>query len=203
MGLYNESKGIILASRSDGRAKMLARAGIDFRTAPADIDERKIEQQMIQKNAAPEDIAAALSKEKALAVSNENKDHAVVGSDQVLFFQGELLHKSPSKNAALEKLKLLQQKPHELISSVCVAIEGRVVFHHADKAVMHMRALDADFLQHYAAVADNTLKNTVGAYAIEEEGAWLFERTEGDYFTIVGMPLLPLLGFLQREGWRP
>lgn len=186
---------IILASGSQARQKMLQNAGVSFSVYPANIDEQKIIQYIGNKKNAAE----ILAKEKAVSVSIQHKDALVIGSDQVLEYDGKLFSKAPDRKESIEKLKILQGQTHRLISSVCVAQNGAALWSKSDHADMAMHGLTDDFIARYADVAGDVLTACVGAYAYEAHGAWLFKKSAGDYFTILGMPLLPLLQYLRIE----
>jgi septum formation protein len=124
----------------------------------------------------------------------------VIGADQVLECHGKILSKAKNKKAAADKLRFLRGKTHRLISAACVAKNGKIIWQGVQHADLTMKNFNDAFLKRYIAEAGDTLTGAVGAYALEEKGIWLFKKIEGDYFTILGMPLLPLLGFLQGEG---
>ncbi|MEM6780488.1 MAG: nucleoside triphosphate pyrophosphatase [Pseudomonadota bacterium] len=194
---------IILASRSKARNAMLRRVGIPFETIPAFINEEEILKQMLQSGIQPEDIAMNLAEEKATVISKEYQDNTVIGSDQVLIFDGHVFQKAQKKDEARQKLKTLRGKTHTLISTVCLAKKGDVIWEARSEATLQMRDFDDAFLEDYLESAGSVLMDCVGCYAIEESGAWLFDKVEGDIFTIMGMPLLPLLGFMKELGFRP
>jgi septum formation protein len=174
---------------------MLQDVGLDFTTMPADIDERSIEESM--KHAASSEIAVALACEKALAVSRLNPGSYVIGSDQMLDFKGERLHKSENVDQARKKLLQLSGGTHHLISAVALVHNGEIIWSAQDQAALTMRAFNQSVADQYCDAAGDALISCVGGYALEAHGAWLFEKIEGDYFTILGLPLLPLLGALQ------
>lgn len=184
---------IILASKSFGRRQVLEGAGLKFTAIPAQIDERAIEERLHQIDAGNEDIALELAKEKALAVSKDSPDALIIGSDQILDCEGQALHKAANKKEALEKLQFLRGKTHSLISSVCLAHKGEILWSAIDTAHLTMHNLDDEVLLDYMEKAGEALTGCVGAYALESYGSWLFEKIEGNYFTILGLPLLPLL----------
>ncbi len=188
---------LILASGSKARAGMLRGAGLVFDVIPADIDESIIQNDPAK---SPQQKAFELARAKALAVSAQNADALVIGGDQVLEMEGEIFSKAGDKNEALEKLRRLSGKTHRLISAVALAKGSEIIWSHSDEVKLHMRGLDENFLQDYAAKAGEALTRAVGGYELESHGSWLFERIEGDYFTVLGMPLLPLLGRLKEEG---
>jgi len=190
---------IILASKSFGRRKMLQDIGLTFESIPAQIDERAIEDKLETINAGHEDIALELAKEKALSVSAQHPGALVIGSDQLLECEGEVLHKAATQQEALDKLRFLSGKTHKLIASACLARGNEILWSDTDSASLTMHDLDEAFLEAYIEKAGAALLNCVGAYALEAEGAWLFSRIEGDYFTILGMPLLPLLNELRTQ----
>lgn len=194
---------IILASRSKARNAMLRNAGIPFETIPASINETEMLRQMRDMNTTPENIAMSLAEAKAARISREYPDNTVIGSDQVLILDGKILQKAEKRDEAKEKLKLLRGKTHELVSAVCLAKKGEVIWEARSSARLTMRDFDDEFLSDYLASAGDVLTDCVGCYALEESGSWLFEKVEGDIFTIMGMPLLPLLGFLHELGFRP
>lgn len=188
---------IILASKSQGRKQMLEGAGLRFQCLPANIDERIIEQKLQQNESQNSDIALTLAKEKAIAVSLQQNESLIIGSDQILECEGEILHKASTKEEATQKLRHLSGKTHSLISSVCLAKAGEILWSAVDTAHLTMHDLDEETLHDYTNKAGDALTHCVGAYALESHGSWLFSKIEGNYFTILGMPLLPLLGELR------
>jgi septum formation protein len=189
---------LILASQSRARQTLLANAGIDVEAVPADIDERAV-----QKNsglAAPGEVASLLAREKALFVSARKPGRFVVGADQTLALGRARFTKPVDRETAREQLRALSGRTHELHSAVAVARDGRVVFSNVDTAKLTMRALSERFVDAYLDAAGSAVMTSVGGYQLEGLGSHLFERIEGDYFTILGLPLFALLGFLRREG---
>lgn len=197
--MQNPSTRIILASASKARKNMLIDAGLVFRAVPADVDEDKITAQLLQKKASPKKIAAALAEAKALAVAAENPGSLVIGADQVLECGGLLFSKAKDGEEARRTLKALRGKMHNLVSAVCVAQLDKILWRHDDSASLTMHGFDDKFLQHFCSKTADALTQSVGAYQLEKGGAWLFDTIEGDYFTVLGMPLLPLLGYLREE----
>lgn len=187
----------ILASQSRARQMLLGNAGISFEAVAADIDERAV-----QKNSgltSPGEIAGLLAREKALFVSSRNPGRYVIGADQTLAL-GERLFSKPSGRAqAAEQLRLLAGNSHALHSAVAVARDGKIVFADVSIARMTMRQLSENEISAYLDAAGDAVTTSVGAYQLEGFGVHLFERIEGDHFTILGLPLLPLLKFLRRE----
>ncbi len=177
---------------------MLEAAGIPIEIAPADIDERGVESRAAPTSA--NDAALLLAREKAKIVAVRLPGRFVVGADQTLALGRARFTKPTDRAAAHEQLRTLSARTHELHSAVAVARDGRVIFSHVDVAKLSMRALSDRFLDSYLDAAGDTVRQSVGGYQLEKLGAQLFERIEGDYFTILGLPLLQLLAFLRREG---
>ena len=188
---------VILASQSRARQMLLGNAGINFEAVPADIDERAV-----QKNSgltSPGEIAGLLAGEKALFVSAKNPGRHVIGADQTLALGDRLFSKPSGRAQAAEQLRLLAGNSHALHSAVAVARDGKIVFADVSIAKMSMRHLSESEISAYLDAAGAAVTTSVGAYQLEGLGAHLFERIEGDHFTILGLPLLPLLKFLRRE----
>jgi septum formation protein len=177
---------------------LLANAGISFDAIPADVDERAL-----QKNSglsAPGEIAGLLAREKACFVSSKNPGRYVVGADQTLALGNRLFSKPAGRTQAADQLRLLAGHTHELHSAVAVARDGKIVFSDVIVARMTMRRLAENEIEAYLDEAGQAVTTSVGAYQLEGLGVHLFERIEGDHFTILGLPLLPLLAFLRSEG---
>jgi septum formation protein len=189
---------IILASKSAARRTMLTRAGVPFDIAPADIDEEAIKKNFDAST--PVHLADYLAFSKARAVSLEHFEDTVIGSDSLLVCEGEIFSKADSRDDARDKLKCLRGRTHSIISAVNVCRGGAEVWSDAQESFLTMRDFDDAFLEDYLDTAGDVLTGCVGAYAVEERGIRLFENIEGDYFTILGMPLLPLLNFLREDG---
>jgi septum formation protein len=188
---------LILASQSRARQTLLANAGIDFEAIPADIDERAVQQG--SGLSAPVDIAALLAGEKALAVSVRLPGRFVVGADQTLALGEQLFSKPAGRAHAAEQLRALAGRSHDLHSAVAVARNGKILFSDVSAAQMTMRQLTGADIRAYLDHAGEAVTSSVGAYQLEGLGVHLFERIEGDHFTILGLPLLPLLAFLRSE----
>lgn len=189
---------IVLASGSKARAQMLQNVGYEFDIKPADIDEQAIVEKSILKNEVFEDIAIKLAEQKALA--SESNDQYIIGSDQLLIFNNKIYSKSKDINEAKEKLLEMQGKPHQLISGVSVVKNGKVIWSDVDSVVMTMKKLDEHKIDYYLERANDDALQCVGGYAIEGLGARLFKRIDGDIFTIMGMPLIKLINFFDKEG---
>ena len=188
---------MILASQSRARQTLLANAGIAFEAVPADIDERAVQQ--ASRLVAPGDIAALLAREKALYVSMRQPGQFVVGADQTLALGTRLFSKPAGRAQAAEQLRALAGRSHELHSAVAVAREGKILFEATAIARMTMRRLDEAEIDAYLDEAGDAVTSSVGAYQLEGLGVHLFERIEGDHFTILGLPLLQLLAYLRSE----
>ncbi|WP_271897717.1 Maf-like protein [Candidatus Phyllobacterium onerii] len=191
---------IILASKSPFRATLLKNAGIAFTVQSADIDERAVEAPLYDSGATPDDVAQILAEAKALDVSERNPSVLVIGSDQTLSLGDEIVHKAEDMEAARRQLLKLSGKTHHLNSAVVLAKDGQTLWRHVSVARMTLRDLDPGFIGRYLSRVGTIALQSVGAYQIEGEGVQLFEKVDGDYFTIVGLPLLPLLAELRREG---
>ncbi len=191
---------LILASQSSARQTMLQNAGVDFNSIPAHLDEESILIKLEKEGASVTNIALHLAKEKALEVSKNNKDSYIIGSDQVLSMNEKIYSKAKTKEEAIERLKEFQGNDHYLTSGVCVVKNGEVLWNKTDAAALKMKVLDAQVIEKYSKKAGSVLTSCVGCYAIEGVGIQLFHDIRGDYFTILGMPLLPLLNFLGEEG---
>jgi septum formation protein len=197
MTIWRGKDPLILASQSRARQMLLANAGISFEAVPADIDERSV-----QKNSglsAPGEIASLLAREKACFVSSKNPGRYVIGADQTLALGNRLFSKPAGRVQAAEQLRLLAGRTHELHSAVAVARDGKVLFSDVSVARLNMRALSGAEIRAYLDEAGEAVTSSVGAYQLEGLGVHLFDRFEGDHFTILGLPLLPLLAFLRRE----
>jgi septum formation protein len=191
---------IILASKSPFRSALLKNAGINFSVQSANIDERAVEAPLYETGATPEDVALVLAEAKALDVSVRKPGTLVIGSDQTLSLGDEVLHKPSDMEAARRQLLKLSGKTHHLNSAIVLARDGETLWRHVSVARMTLRDLDPGFVGRHLSRIGETALQSVGAYQFEGEGVQLFEKVEGDYFTIVGLPLLPLLAELRREG---
>ena len=197
MGLWRGTSPLILASQSSARKTLLANAGLKFETVTADIDERGI--QAASKLSNPREIGLLLAREKAKAVSVHRPGSHVIGADQTLALGARLFNKPAGRAQALAQLRDLAGHSHELNSAIAVAHDGKIVFEDVSVARMTMRPMSEGELSAYLDAAGDAVTTSVGAYQLEGLGIHLFERIEGDHFTILGLPLLPLLAFLRRE----
>ena len=191
---------IILASGSPFRKAMLVNAGLDIEAVPAEVDERALEAPLKDSGVSPEDVASILAEAKASEVSGRKPGALVLGCDQTRSLGDEICHKPADMEGARRHLLALSGKTHQLNSAAVLCRDGEVVWRHVGVASLTMRKLDPAFIgRHLARVGAKAL-SSVGAYQIEGEGIQLFEKIEGDYFTIVGLPLLPVLKELRALG---
>ena len=197
MTLWRGRNPLILASQSRTRQMLLANAGLAFEAIPAAIDERSLQQ--ASKFSAPGEVAALLAREKANWGAERKAGHYVIGADQTLALGNRLFNKPDGWVAAAEQLRALSGRTHELHSAIAVALDGKIMFETVATARMSMRPLSGDDIRLYLDEAGEAVTTSVGAYQLEGLGVHLFKRIEGDHFTILGLPLLPLLGFLRRE----
>lgn len=181
------------------RRSLLAAAGIPIDVCAADLDERAIEAGAA--SGEPAAIAGLLAREKALWVGRTQPERLVLGADQMLALDGRRFAKPPDRAAALAQLRALSGRTHALHSAVACVQNGAVIFEHVSAARLTMRPLSDQFLNDYLDAAGDAATESVGAYQLEGLGSLLFERVEGDYFAILGLPLLEVLHFLRRQGW--
>ena len=191
---------IILASGSSIRAVLLTQAGIPFEARPARVDEDAIKAALLMEEATPRDVADALAEFKARKIAEKDPGAVVIGSDQVLEYQGRILSKPETAEDAAEQLRTLRGKQHKLLSAVVVYHEAEPVWRYVGQVRLLMRDISDEYLADYVARNWPGIGESVGSYKLEEEGARLFSRIEGDYFTVLGLPLLELIGFLTQRG---
>lgn len=196
-------KTLVLASRSRSRIALLEGAGLAFATEPSDIDERAVEEPLLAAGASPGAIALHLAEAKALDVAARRPGDLVLGCDQTLGLDGERFVKPENRAAARAQLGRLRGRTHELHSALALVEDGAVVWRHVSVAAMTMRPFSDAFLDAYCDRAGDAVLASVGCYQLEGIGITLFEAIEGDYFTILGLPLLPLLAELRRRGDLP
>ncbi|WP_237152983.1 Maf-like protein [Oryzibacter oryziterrae] len=191
---------LILASGSAARAAMLTQAGLIFERARPDVDERAVEESVADSGISPEDMAQILADVKATEVSTRHPGAWVIGADQTLALVDELFHKPDDLEAARRQLQRLSGRTHHLHAAVSVARNGEILFRHVSSAALTMRELSPMFLGQYLSIVGDSILSSVGGYQIESLGIQLFEEIDGDHFTILGLPLLPLLDFLRQQG---
>ena len=191
---------VILASASQSRAKLLAGAGIAFTAIPSAIDESAVKDALWAEEATALQCAEALAELKALKVSHAHPEALVIGADQLLDCHGKWYDKPPTIMAARDHLASLGGKTHLLPTAAVVAMNGVPVWRHVSAPRLTMRTLDEDFIAAYIERAGASILQSVGAYQLEGLGVQLFQAVEGDFFTVLGLPLLPLLGFLREHG---
>ncbi|HWQ87690.1 nucleoside triphosphate pyrophosphatase [Brevundimonas sp.] len=189
---------LILASKSAARRAMLEDAGVPFTVQAADVDEDTVKVTHDPTDAAG--LAVELARVKALAVSRHDADAWVLGADQTLAFEGGLVSKAASLDQALTRLTAMRGKAHQLHSGAALARNGQVVWSGVDTATMRMRNFSDAFLDAYLKAEGGNLLSCVGSYRLEGMGSQLFEAVEGDYFTVLGLPLWPVLAELRRAG---
>jgi septum formation protein len=188
----------VLASASRVRQSLLRNAGMAVEVCPAAIDERAVE--AASPSPDPGVVAALLAREKACAVERRHPGRLVLGGDQVLAFGSSRLTKPLDRAAARAQLGALRGKTHELHSAVAFVRDGTVLFEHVDVARLTMRSFSERFLDSYLDAVGNAATESVGAYQLEGPGVQLFDQLDGDYFTVLGLPLMPVLAFLRRQG---
>lgn len=190
----------VLASGSPFRRSLLTNAGLSFDVDPAKIDERAVEAPLRHSGISAEDVALVLAEAKAAEVSERRPGRLILGCDQTLSLEDEVLHKAPDMEGARRKLLKLSGKTHHLNSALVLTRDGETLWRHVSVASLTMRTLSPAFIGSYLADVGDAALASVGAYQIEGRGIQLFEKVEGDYFTIVGLPLLPLLVELRTMG---
>ena len=194
--MKNEGERLILASKSAARRAILTEAGVPFTVQVADVDEDALKTPGVD----PVELAVELARAKALAVSRHDAEAWVLGADQTLAFDGGLVSKAPTLRAARERLMAMRGRSHHLHSGAALARNGQVVWSGVDTVEMKMRDFSDAFLDAYLANEGQALLASVGSYRLEGLGSQLFEAVEGDYFTVLGLPLWPVLAELRRAG---
>jgi septum formation protein len=191
---------LILASASAARLALLRGAGLAVEARPAHVDEAEIKAAARADGATPDDAALLLAELKAARIARREPDALVIAADQLLVVGEEWLDKPPTLDAARAQLLALRGRTHTLVTAVLCQRGGARIWHHVARPSLTMRDFSEEFLNAYLAAEGDALTAWVGSYRLEGMGAQLFERIEGDYFSILGLPLLPLLGFLRQHG---
>ena len=191
---------LILASTSQTRMRLLTSAGIAFEAQPSRVDEDGVKTGLLAEGLPPSAVADALAEMKALRLSTNDPEALVLGCDQVLDFEGRLIDKSESLAEARELLLSLRGNGHDLVTAAVLAKGGAPIWRKSERARLRMREFGEEFLDAYLAAEGEEILSSVGCYHLEARGAQLFERIEGDYFSILGLPLLPLLAVLREHG---
>lgn len=195
---------LVLASQSKTRQQMLSAAGISYVTAVPKVDEADLKERFKSKNLTPIELANELAAAKALGTSDNGNDLMILGGDQVLAFEnGEFLNKPTNKNIAKAQLLKMSNRDHKLYSAAALAHGGSVIWSDVDIATMSVRKLSERLIDDYVEEQWENIRHCVGCYEIEGLGVQLFSRIEGSQFTIMGLPLLPLLAFLRKQRMMP
>ena len=188
---------IHLASKSETRGKLLKNAKISFSRIDHGVDEDEVKISL--QNQSPTEIAVKLSELKATQPNPENKEDLVIGSDQVLDLEGKLFNKARDLDEAKSQLIELSGKKHNLITSTVIAQNKNIIWRHLDKSTLVMRTLTTNEIDNYLNEVDKSILNLVGVYAIEQEGIKLFEKIDGDFFSIQGLSVIPLINYLRQH----
>jgi len=191
---------IILASGSQIRAQLLRNAGVDFEVSAARIDEDMVKAALLAEEALPRDIADTLAEMKARKIADKNPNAMVIGCDQVLAFKQSILSKPVSPEDAAQQLRLMRGEQHILLSAAVIYHEGRAVWRHVGQVRLRMRDVSDAYLDDYISRNWDDIRHSVGAYQLEGEGVRLFHSISGDYFHVLGLPLLELLAYLTLRG---
>ena len=188
---------IILASESKIRRKLLLQAEVNFQSIAAKIDEDTIKESLKNEDAKPKDISDALAEYKAIRVANNFPTDIIIGCDQILVCNNEIISKARTLNEAKETLKLLRGKSHQLLSSAVIYDNNKPVWRTTSRAQLFMRDFTDEYLEYYIKTSGTDILSSVGCYLLENNGVNLFNRIQGDYFTVLGFPLLEVLDFLR------
>jgi septum formation protein len=191
---------IVLASGSQIRRALFENSGVEVEAIPARIDELSIRESLLNEEAKPRDIADALAEYKARKIASKQPTKIVIGSDQVLDFKGTLFSKPESRQNAIEQLKILRGATHSLYSAAVIYEDGAPVWRFVGRAQITMRNFSDDYLGQYVDRNWDEIRHCVGCYQLEAEGSRLFQQVSGDYFTVLGIPLIEVLAFLSSKG---
>lgn len=202
MTRFKTSQRLILASGSAIRAQILSEAGLAYEVISKPVDEAAIKDSMLSEGSRLRDIADALAEAKALRVSRTEPGF-VIGADQIMVMDDKLFDKPPTIEAARERLKGMRGKSHKLMGAIVVCENGQAVWRHLSVTTLTVREFSDAFLDQYIEMEGESLTRSVGAYRFEGPGAHLFSKVEGDFFSILGLPLLPLLDYLRTRGVIP
>ena len=194
---------LILASGSEIRAQLLRQSAVDFEVCVARVDEDMVRETMLHEGAPPRDVADMLAEMKARKVSEKNAGALVLGCDQVLEHRGAILSKPVSPEDALRQLKALRGDRHTLLSAAVICENGKPIWRNVGVVRLRMHDASDSYLDDYVARNWDSIRHSVGAYKLEEEGVRLFSRVDGDYFTVLGLPLLEVLSYLALRGDLP
>jgi len=193
-------KPVVLASSSVIRQNLLRQAGVKLAVLPARIDETTIRASLDARRESPSNIADALAEHKARKISKQRPDALVIGCDQVLALDGRVMTKPQDISQAMQHLRALRGKHHDVLSAVVICQDGRPVWRHIGKVRLTMRVFSDTYMKDYLTRNWLSVNSAVGCYKLEEEGVRLFSRIEGDYFNVLGLPLLEVLNFLTQTG---
>lgn len=191
---------LILASASEIRAQLLRNAGLSIETRPARIDEDMIRRSLQSEGASPRDVADALAEMKAQKISFKAPETMVLGADQVLALKDKIFSKPENEAEAIKQLEQLSGQIHRLLSAVVIYQNGKPLWRHIGEVRLHMHPLSTPFIKDYVARNWDSIRWSVGGYKLEEEGVRLFSKIEGDYFSVLGLPLIEFLNWLRVRG---